>query len=75
MTIRNLDALFRPNAIALVGASNQPNTVGAVLARNLFEAGFRGPILTGGALREGSGRSSCQVVAVEAAPLDETPFG
>ena len=29
----------------------------------------------GGALREGSGRSSCQVVAVEAAPLDETPFG
>ena len=33
MTIRNLDALFRPSAIALVGASNQPNSVGAVLAR------------------------------------------
>src|SRR5262249_28950564 len=46
MTVRNLDALFRPKAIALVGASNRPRSVGAVLARNLFEAGFRGPIMT-----------------------------
>jgi len=45
MTIRNLDALFTPKSIALIGASNQPNSVGAVLARNLFEAGFAGPIL------------------------------
>ena len=46
MTIRNLDALFEPKSIALVGASNQPRSVGAVLARNLFEAGFNGPIMT-----------------------------
>jgi acetyltransferase len=46
MTIRNLDALFQPKAIALIGASNEPNSVGAVLARNLFETGFQGPILT-----------------------------
>ena len=46
MTVRNLDALFKPKAIALVGASNRPRSVGAVLAHNLFEAGFRGPILT-----------------------------
>jgi len=46
MTIRNLDALFEPKSIALIGASNQPRSVGAVLARNLFEAGFNGPILT-----------------------------
>ena len=45
MTIRNLDALFDPKAIALVGASNQPRSVGAVLARNLFETGFNGPIM------------------------------
>ena len=45
MTTRNLDALFAPKAIALIGASNQPNSVGSVLARNLFEAGFKGPIL------------------------------
>jgi acetyltransferase len=46
MTIRNLDALFRPKAIALIGASNRPYSVGAVLAHNLFDGGFRGPIMT-----------------------------
>ncbi|WP_277811909.1 bifunctional acetate--CoA ligase family protein/GNAT family N-acetyltransferase [Chromohalobacter canadensis] len=46
MSIRNLDALFAPATIALVGASNRPGSVGAVLARNLLEAGFAGPILT-----------------------------
>ena len=46
MTTRNLDALFNPRAIALVGASRRPGTLGAVIARNLFEAGFDGPILT-----------------------------
>ena len=45
MTIRNLDALFEPKVIALVGASNQAHSVGAVLARNLTEAGFDGPVL------------------------------
>eukprot|EP01031_Cornospumella_fuschlensis_P049646 gene49646-60774_t len=46
MTTRNLDALFRPASIALIGASNRAGSVGAVIARNLFEAGFEGPILT-----------------------------
>ncbi len=46
MSIRNLDALFSPTTIALIGASNRPGSVGAVLARNLFEGGFAGPILT-----------------------------
>ncbi|MEC9483903.1 MAG: CoA-binding protein, partial [Halomonas sp.] len=46
MSIRNLDALFAPSAIALIGASNRPGSVGAVLARNLYEAGFAGPIMT-----------------------------
>lgn len=45
MTTRNLDALFEPKAIALIGASNQPRSVGQVLARNLFEAGFPGPVM------------------------------
>jgi len=45
MTIRNLDALFAPKTIALIGASNQPGSVGQVLARNLIEAGYRGPIM------------------------------
>ncbi|WP_136255968.1 bifunctional acetate--CoA ligase family protein/GNAT family N-acetyltransferase [Onishia niordana] len=46
MSIRNLDALFTPSSIALIGASNRPGSVGAVLAKNLFEGGFGGPVMT-----------------------------
>ncbi|KQT61276.1 MULTISPECIES: bifunctional acetate--CoA ligase family protein/GNAT family N-acetyltransferase [unclassified Aureimonas] len=45
MSIRNLDALFEPKAIALVGASNRPGSVGEVLARNIFGSGFKGPVM------------------------------
>lgn len=45
MTTRNLDALFEPRAIALIGASNRPGSVGQVLARNLLESGFAGPVM------------------------------
>ncbi|MGE3249656.1 MAG: bifunctional acetate--CoA ligase family protein/GNAT family N-acetyltransferase [Hyphomonadaceae bacterium] len=45
MTTQNFDALFRPNSIALVGASNRSGSVGNVLARNLFTAGFAGAIM------------------------------
>ena len=45
MTTRNLDALFHPKSIALIGASNQPGSLGAVLARNMLNSGFQGPIL------------------------------
>ncbi|WP_062111862.1 bifunctional acetate--CoA ligase family protein/GNAT family N-acetyltransferase [Aureimonas sp. AU40] len=45
MTIRNLDAVFEPKAIALIGASNREGSVGAVLARNLFGSGFAGPVM------------------------------
>lgn len=44
MTTRNFDALFEPKAIALVGASNQASSLGAVLAKNLMGGGFSGPI-------------------------------
>lgn len=45
MTIRNLDFIFRPSSVALVGASKRPNSVGAVLTRNLLRGGFDGPIM------------------------------
>jgi acetyltransferase len=44
MSTRNLDALFSPRSIALIGASNQPGSVGAVVARNLTMAGFGGQL-------------------------------
>jgi len=46
VSIRNLDALFTPSSIALIGASNRPDSVGAVLAKNLYEGGFAGPVMT-----------------------------
>jgi acetyltransferase len=45
MSTRNLSALFRPAAIALVGASNEPGSVGAVISHNLAAGGFRGRLL------------------------------
>ncbi|MGI9501864.1 MAG: acetate--CoA ligase family protein, partial [Geminicoccaceae bacterium] len=45
MTIRNLEKLFAPQSIALIGASKRPGSVGAVLAENLFGGGFDGPVM------------------------------
>src|ERR687886_1431982 len=45
MTIRNLDVLFKPRSIAVIGASRRPGSVGAVVTRNLLEAGFDGPVM------------------------------
>jgi len=45
MSIRNIDAFFAPKSIALIGASHRLHTVGSVIARDLFAAGFDGPIM------------------------------
>jgi acetyltransferase len=42
MTVRNLEYLFKPKAIALIG---QGNDAELVIARNLMNAGFGGPIM------------------------------
>ena len=45
MTIRNLDHVFKPKSVALIGASQTRASVGNVVARNLSGAGFQGPVL------------------------------
>jgi acetyltransferase len=45
MSIRNLDKMFRPRSIAVIGASDKARSVGAALMTNLLHAGFRGPIV------------------------------
>src|ERR1700722_14267752 len=45
MTTRNLDALFHPKTIALIGASNRPGSVGAGRARTLQLGASDGPIM------------------------------
>ncbi len=39
-----LDALFKPRAIAIIGASNNPYSIGNIVIRNLLEHKFQGPI-------------------------------
>lgn len=43
MTIRNLQNMFDPSSVVLVGASRQPGSVGNWLARNLGQ-GFGGKV-------------------------------
>ena len=45
MSTRNFEALFNPQSVALIGASNRPRSVGATVMRNLLASGFAGPIL------------------------------
>ena len=44
MSIRNLEHLFQPGSVAVIGASDRPQSLGATLMRNLLEGGFAGPI-------------------------------
>lgn len=45
MSVRDLDKLFKPGSVALIGASDKDGTVGKVLADNLMRGRFRGPIV------------------------------
>ena len=45
MTIRNLDKLFNPQSVAVIGATNRPLAVGNVVMTNLLQGGFQGPIM------------------------------
>ena len=44
MTIRNLQYLFQPASIAVIGASNRPHSVGATVYGNVLDGGFHGAI-------------------------------
>ncbi len=44
MTIRNLEFMFNPSSVALVGTSQEPGSIGAVLAHNMISGGFQGDI-------------------------------
>ncbi len=44
MSIRNLDKIFEPHRIAVIGASDKPTSVGCTVLRNLVGSGFRGVV-------------------------------
>ena len=45
MSVRNLNKLFQPRSVALIGATPRPGSVGAIMARNLHRAGFAGELM------------------------------
>jgi acetyltransferase len=44
VSVRNLDYLLKPRSVALVGASETPDTIGRKLLENLLASGFAGPV-------------------------------
>lgn len=44
VTVRNLDKLFRPKSVALIGASPKKNSVGQTVMHNLLTGGFTGDL-------------------------------
>jgi acetyltransferase len=45
MSVRNLDKLFGPRSVALIGATSRAGAVGGVVERNLRRAGFAGEVM------------------------------
>ena len=44
MSVRNLDRLFAPTSVAIIGATERAHSVGATVLRNVIEGGFKGPV-------------------------------
>ena len=44
MSVLNLDKLFHPESVALLGATDRAGAVGKVVLDNLLQGGFKGPI-------------------------------
>lgn len=44
MSVRNLQHLFSLGSIAIIGASDSPNSLGATVLRNVIGGGFAGAI-------------------------------
>ena len=45
MSIYNLDHLFNPTTVAVLGASEKPGTIGSAIMQNMMQAGFKGELL------------------------------
>ncbi len=44
MSVLNLDHLLKPQSVALIGASDKPESLGSLVLKNLLDGGFDGPI-------------------------------
>ena len=44
MTVRNLEHVLRPRSVAVIGASEEPGSVGNTLTKNILSGGFQGQV-------------------------------
>ena len=44
MSVRNLDRLFAPASVAVIGATERPHSVGATVLRNVIDGAFKGQV-------------------------------
>ncbi len=42
--VKNLDSVFQPSSIAVIGASREPNKIGHVIVKNFVDGGFGGKV-------------------------------
>jgi acetyltransferase len=45
MSLTNLDSLFSPKAVAVIGAANDSQNIGHIVMKNLMGGGFTGPVM------------------------------
>ena len=71
MSVENLDKIFHPNSIAVVGASERKGSVGAALMDNLIERGFSGDIYpVNPKHKKIRGKSACPSIAAIEVQVD-----
>ena len=70
MSIRNLDFLFHPRSVAVIGATERPNSVGGTVTRNLLHGGFAGPVYP---VNPGRAEVQGRLCFASVAALPETP--
>ncbi len=44
MSIHNLERIFKPNSLAIIGASERPGSIGDSLMKNVLSGGYKGKV-------------------------------
>jgi len=83
MSVTNLEYLFKPKSVAVIGATNDPRNAGNIVMRNIMAGGFMGPVMPvsdtaeaiAGVLTYTSVKNLPKVpdLAVVCSPLDDVP--
>jgi acetyltransferase len=83
MSVTNLEYLFKPKSVAVIGATNDPQNAGNIVMRNIMANGFMGPVMPvsdtaeaiAGVLTHKSVKHLPKTpdLAIVCSPLDEVP--